>query len=139
MVVSTGTIRWIVLDQRDVNRRSVRSGTNPWARNIHCTTVNGMSGTRPHLAVQGETGTAQQNHPNRFLCLLSSAYADSFTGSTSVTPACSEPLLKKSLTVHQITYKIPICRTDIETERRQPKHEGTHIHCHRPQELLCFG
>lgn len=67
-----------------------------------------MSGTRPHLAVQGETGTAQQNHPNRFLCLLSSAYADSFTGSTSVTPACSEPLLKKSLTVHQITYKIPI-------------------------------
>ena len=64
-----------------------------------------MPGTRPHLAVQGETGTAQQNHPNRFLRLLSSAYADSFTGSTSVVPACSGPLLKKALTAHQITYK----------------------------------
>ena len=52
-----------------------------------------MSGTRPHLAVQGETGTAQQNHPNCSLRLLSSAYADSFTGSTSVVPACSGPLL----------------------------------------------
>ena len=67
-----------------------------------------MSGPRPHLVVLGETGTAQQNHPNRFLRLLSSAYADSFTGGTSVTPACSGPLLKKSLTVHQITYKVPI-------------------------------
>ncbi|MDD6155770.1 MAG: hypothetical protein PUB52_01925, partial [Lachnospiraceae bacterium] len=46
-----------------------------------------------------------QNHPNRFLRLLSSAYADSFTGSTSVVPACSGPLLKKALTAHQITYK----------------------------------
>ena len=64
-----------------------------------------MSGPHPHLAVQGETGTAQQNHPNRFLRLLSSAYADSFTGSTSVVPACSGPLLKKALTAHQITFK----------------------------------
>ena len=74
-----------------------------------------MSGTRPHLAVQGETGTAQQNHPNRFLRLLSSAYADSFTGSTSVVPACSGPLLKKALTAHQITYKNfskPVCLTE---------------------------
>ena len=74
-----------------------------------------MSGTRPHLAVQGETGTVQQNHPNRFLRLLSGAYADSFTGSTSVAPACSGPLLKKALTAHQITYKNfskPACLTE---------------------------
>ena len=62
-----------------------------------------MSGTRPHLAVQGETGTAQQNHPNRFLRLLSSAYADTFAGGTSVAPACSGPLPQKALTVHQIS------------------------------------
>ena len=111
LVVPSGTTCGIVLDQRSVDRRSLRSGTNLWARNIHCTTVNGMSGTRPYLAVQGETGIAQQNHPNRFLRLLPGAYADTFSGSTSVAPACSGPLLKKLLPLIKLLIIIPVYQT----------------------------
>lgn len=110
MVVPSGTICGIVLDQRGVDRRSLRSGTNLWARSIHCATVNGMSGTRPYLAVQGEPGTAQQNHPNRFLRLLSSAYADSFTGGASVarlTPVQGRESAHTDLRMAQ--NPIPVC------------------------------